>query len=461
MTRFFVPLSLAAVLLVSRPAALMAADLYILPEGAGTKDGSSWENARAGTSGDFQAAWDALAPGDTLHVGSGQYSEISILATKGGAAKNPVRLKGEDHGGGGLPKFVSDFDKMNPGKTGGTFFRAAPGASWFEIEGLKLENYQTGFKFNGKNNNIRIAKIEMESFREGIRSESSPAIPVTADWCHSVVVEDCRFVNFTKRAVRLQGGNFNWIVRRCYADAGGKAWFTEPFALCFQVVGDDVKRDAKLPGAHDHHITFSDCVALNAYHEKSGGYWNGDGFCAERGTHNLRYERCYAAGHTDAGWDDKSEGPVLVDCIAVDNKRNYRFWGKDVKLINCVSAFAYKRGGSGNATSLWSGGTVEAEYCTFFNDDGSPVSIDREKQGARIALKNTIVVNNVTAEELRKVPDLRLSNCAIIGRNDPANDPKIAAQRTTEREVGPKAYDSAKFGTTKGFSSTRMTKAFR
>jgi hypothetical protein len=457
-------LRLAAACLVVSAAgfSLQAADLYILPDGAGTKDGSSWENAQAGDAASFQAAWDALTPGDTLHVGSGTYSEISIGATKGGAPKQPVRLVGEDRGGG-LPKFVSSFDKNNPGKTGGTFCRAAPGTSWFTLEGLRLENYQTGFKLNGKNNNIRIAKIEMESFREGIRSESSPAIPVTADWCHTVVVEDCRFVNFTKRAVRLQGGNFNWIVRRCYADAGGKEWFTEPFALCFQVVGDDVKRDAKLDGAHDHHITFVECVALNTYHSKSGGYWNGDGFCAERGTHNLRYERCYAAGHTDAGWDDKSVAPVLVDCIAVDNKRNYRFWGEGVKLINCVSAFAYKRGGSGNATSLWTSGSVDGEFCTFFHDDGPPISLEKEKPGAKVSAKNSVIVTGWKIEDLTKNRGIRLSNTAVISKDDiardPKHDPRIAAERSTERSVGPKAFDNGKFGTSKGFSSSRLTKA--
>ena len=111
---------------------LQAADFYILQDGAGTKDGSSWENAQAGDGATFQAAWDALTPGDTLHVGSGTYANVSINATKGGVAKTPVRLLGEDRGGG-LPKFVSNFDKMNPAKTGGTFFKAASGLSLIHI----------------------------------------------------------------------------------------------------------------------------------------------------------------------------------------------------------------------------------------------------------------------------------------------------------------------------------------
>jgi hypothetical protein len=454
------PAGCAVVLVFLPTLRLAAADAHILPEGAGTKDGSSWENARPGTVGDFQAAWEALTPGDTLHVGSGTYAEIALAVSHEGAARNPVRLKGVDLGGG-PPKFVSSFDRNNPGSTGKVFFQAAPGVSWFEIEGLKLENYQTGFRFPGRNTNIRIANIGMESFREGLRSESSPSSGALSEWCHNVIVEDCRFVNFTKRAIRLQGGNCHWTIRRCFADAGGREWFTEPFAICFQVVGDDAKRKAKQGGAHDHHITFADCVALNTYHEKSGGYWNGDGFCAERGTSHLRYERCYAAGHTDAGWDDKSEGPQLVDCIAVDNKRNYRFWGRDVTLSNCVSAFARKRGGRGGATGLWSGGEVEAVDCTFFDDDGPPFSVDGEKPDSRISLKNCLVVSVPPAGEVRKIPGLRLTDCVIVSRDDPTNDPQIPAQRSTERDAGPAAYDSARFGTSKGFHSSRMTKASR
>lgn len=434
-----------------------AADLYILPEGSGTKDATSWANARPGDPADFQAAWDTLAPGDTLHVGSGTYSGVGIVAAKGGVPTKPVKVVGEDRGGG-LPRFVSTFDKTNPGKTGGTFFKAAPGVSWFEIAGLRLDNYQSGFLLNGGNSHVRIAKIEMESFREGIRSQSSPPPQAQDEWSHDVIVEDCRFVNFTKRAVRLQGGNHTWKIQRCFADAGGKEWFTEPFAICFQVVGDDLKRKAKEEGAHDHHIEFIDCVALNAYHEKKGGYWNSDGFCAERGVHNLRYLRCYSAGHTDAGWDDKSVAPELVDCIAVLSKRNYRFWGEGVKLTNCVAAFAVKQGGSGGPTGLWTNGTVEGDYCTFYDNDGPPVLVDKEKPGARIVLRNSLLVAPGDPSILEENKGLQLVNSVFVNKEDPANSARIAATVDTERKIGPTAFDSGKFGTTKGFSSTRMTK---
>jgi hypothetical protein len=67
------PLRLVTLLLVVMGADGRAADRYLTPEGGGSRDGSSWENAAPGTRESFQAAWDALAPGDTLHVGGGAY----------------------------------------------------------------------------------------------------------------------------------------------------------------------------------------------------------------------------------------------------------------------------------------------------------------------------------------------------------------------------------------------------
>src|SRR5215212_3225898 len=62
-----------------------AADLHLLPQGAGAKDGSSWQNALDGSAG-LQAGWDALQPGQTLWVGSGAYPNAKLNISKGGEA---------------------------------------------------------------------------------------------------------------------------------------------------------------------------------------------------------------------------------------------------------------------------------------------------------------------------------------------------------------------------------------
>ncbi|MNC26257.1 hypothetical protein D3C75_743800 [compost metagenome] len=77
----------------------------------------------------------------------------------------------------------------------------------------------------------------------------------------------------------------------------------------------------------DHDITFNDCTASNNY--KNAGpdaYWNADGFCAEKASDNITYNRCTAFGNTDGGWDVKSYNTYLNDCVSYGNKRAYRFW---------------------------------------------------------------------------------------------------------------------------------------
>src|ERR1043165_5231835 len=100
--------------------------------------------------------------------------------------------------------------------------------------------------------------------------------------------------------------------------------------------------------AMEHDLELVDCVALNAYAEGTGKdkmrYWNGDGFCGESGSTGIRFIRCVAMHHTDGGWDMKCDGLEFIDCVAIDNKDNFRLWGGRPVLTNCVSAFAFKRG---------------------------------------------------------------------------------------------------------------------
>ncbi|QTD55301.1 hypothetical protein [Parasphingorhabdus cellanae] len=78
----------------------------------------------------------------------------------------------------------------------------------------------------------------------------------------------------------------------------------------------------------------------------SSDYWNGDGFSDERGNTAIQYLNCIATGSTDGGFDLKSTDVRLTNCVAKDNKRNFRFWG-DGEVENCRSEDPRSRGGSG------------------------------------------------------------------------------------------------------------------
>ncbi len=462
-----------------------AADQYVTPEGAGTRDGSTWQNAKPGTKDSFQAAWDALSPGDTLRVGSGVYEGLSIKTRTGGLAGKPVRLVGEDRGTG-LPIFTSTFDKR---KGGATFFAAAEGVSHVEISGFHLKAYRRGVFLRGKGSDFKLTKLVIEGALEGIRCDggAEPGKPELAT--HDVVIADCRFDKFVKRGVRLQGGSYRWRIERCWADAGGKEWFIEPFAICFQLSarpgnpayaksgdeakfqagtlepggnapGDDVSSEKKLAQddfeirppaeifAMEHDIELVDCVALNTYAEGTGKdmtrYWNGDGFCGEAGAKNFRFVRCVAMHHTDGGWDMKSDNLEFVDCIAIDNKDNFRLWAGSPKLVNCVSAFAFKRGGSGATTGLWCKTSVQLTRCTFID---APVAV--EEGGQVVTFTDSIFVG-------AKPKD----SAAVVFTNShvgDGNEAKITARRGFIWEKPCTVFDSPTYPDL-GFSSMRWGK---
>jgi hypothetical protein len=464
-----------------------AADIHLTPEGAGTKDGSTWQNAKPGTKESFQAAWDALAPGDTLHVGSGAYDGLAIRAHKGGEAGKPIRLIGEDRGTG-LPVSTSNFDKR---KGGATFFAAADGVSHVEISGFHLKGYKRGVFLRGKGADLTLTKLVIDGALEGIRCDggAEPGKPELAT--HDVVVADCRFDKFVKRGLRLQGGNYHWRIERCWADAGGKDWFVEPFPICFQLSqrpgnpiyarsgdearspgapaagenapGDDAEggdeksakddafgiRGADGIFAMEHDIELTDCVAENAYAEGTSKdknrYWNGDGFCGEAGAKNFRFVRCVAMHNTDGGWDLKSDHLEFVDCISIDNKDNFRLWSGAPKLINCVSAFAFKRGGSGPTSGLWCKTSIELTHCTFID---APIVIDAADKV--VSFTDSIFIGST---KVKDPTSLVFTNCHV----GDGSEARIPAQRGFVWLKPGTEFDSPAFPD-KGFNSSRWSK---
>jgi hypothetical protein len=465
-----------------------AADIHLTPEGAGTRDGSTWENARPGTKESFQAAWDALAPGDALRVGSGAYDGLGIRARKGGEAGRPLRLIGEDRGAG-LPVFTSNFDKR---KGGTTFFAAADGVAHVEISGFHLKAYKRGVLIRGKGSDLKLANLVIDGALEGIRCDggAEPGKPELAT--HDVVVADCRFDKFVKRGLRLQGGSYHWRIERCWADAGGKEWFVEPFAICFQLSqrpgnpiyarsGDEarspvgaVPTDGNAPGpdadgtdekpakgdefgirppdeifAMEHDIELVDCVALNTYSEGTGKdktrYWNGDGFCGESGARNFRFLRCVSMHHTDGGWDMKSDHLEFIDCISIDNKDNFRLWAGAPKLVNCVSAFPFKRGGSGPTSGLWCRTSVALDHCTFI--DG-PIVI--EEAGKVVTFTDSIFIGAAKPKDPAAVV---FTDCHV----GDGTEARIPAQKGYVWLKPDTAFDSPAFPK-QGFSSTRLSR---
>ena len=74
------------------------------------------------------------------------------------------------------------------------------------------------------------------------------------------------------------------------------------------------------------------------------GYWNGDGFSDESGCYDNTFSYCFAYGCTDSGFDCKGTRDTFENCIAQDNKRNFRVWGIEQEYDDCWSLYPNLRG---------------------------------------------------------------------------------------------------------------------
>ena len=318
-------------LLVAKP----GTDQYVTPAGAGARTGADWENARAATDGGLQAALDATGPGNTLRIGSGDYPGALLELTAAGSGPDAMlNILGVDTGGG-LPvlrgRLVLEKDRLKDGWE--TVLRARTDTGWFSIRDLRFENVSCAIKLHGRHLGVRMSGIEVEKAREGFMiygMEKPGGNYATND----VEISDCSIKLYTKRAVRIEDGVHNVSLTRIHADAGGEKNALEAFPIGFHIFSRE-----GTPGCKD--IRHTDCSARGNWNPEGDKYWNGDGFSTENRCTGIVYTRCFAADNTDGGWDVKSEDPVLIDCVAIGNKRNFRFWSRPgpATLRNCVSAF--------------------------------------------------------------------------------------------------------------------------
>ena len=81
-------------------------------------------------------------------------------------------------------------------------------------------------------------------------------------------------------------------------------------------------------------ITYTDCVAINNFHDAEKAIGTPTVFCAS-GSDDLRFIDCMAFDDADGGWDLKAENVTLGGCVAVQ-RRNYRFLGRQHEVDSSV-----------------------------------------------------------------------------------------------------------------------------
>ncbi len=380
---------------------LRADDLYMLPQGAGDQSGSDWENALSYDQfpDSLEQAWGKLNPGDTLFLGGGDYTAKPVKLSANGTSEKEIKtLKGVTQDGK-RPVFTGEWQKEDKG-SGFAMFSITPESSWWAIENLEIRNCREAVvtASPGRVSNGRITDVDVQGTRDafvflGGAYASKPEVGT-----HNIEIRDCDVLHYTKRGFRFRDGCYDIQVINCTADSGGKEWYIEPFPMSFNVIGG-----SKGSGVFDHDITFIDCIARNNYHEKDGdSYWNGDGFCAESTAYNLTYIRCESYGNTDGGWDDKSPNPLLISCIAKDNKKNYRFWNQEpgALLWNCISEAPIKRGGNSNSVGLWTGGRVRVIHSSFLTSK-TPMEVNTYK----VTPEKKAIMNITVKDSIVELPE--------------------------------------------------------
>lgn len=423
---------------------------YVTPQGAGTKDGSSWANAFKGDQvGGLQAAWNATGNTNTLYIGSGMYTVPQTLSLSSGGtdALHMKKLIGVNTGGG-LPEFKGDFTLSNQGSR--KFIDVPLNVNYWWIQDIIIRNYFTGIYVNGQSEGIRIYNVSVHDMSDGVYFWGKATRSNPDAGTHDIVVKDGNYTNFTKRAIRFRNGNYLASIIGVNADAGGQAnWNSSNFPSGFSVGNSP----AESPHIFDHDILFQDVTARNSWHESGTSYWNGDGFTAERPAYNLTYVRSKAFDSTDGGWDDKSTNPVLIDTVSFGNKRNYRLWSADkATLIRVIGGYSFKRGGSGDALNLHvtGDGKVDAYYSTFWNSQNSEIGLESANT---VNIYDSIVgKNNGTSLYNLSGGQLNVVNSDEYVLGVKGTDPQFVNSGNSDWEGGSSDFNSQAYGNTKGYT---------
>jgi hypothetical protein len=333
------------------------ATAYVAPDGVG--DGLSWASAApieavGDLAGLVGAGGTILLLGDAGAFAVGK--TINIAAS--GAVDAPVTIRGAGRDGramnaalhGTRQPWVEAKDASGgvdaSGFGGNTLFNLGKDASHIRFAGLDVADFGCVLNMAGcTGTDIGVEAVHFTNIRDGIYTDGASAVS-------NVVIRDFSGRGFSKKAIRFHGQSSSWLIEDCQLDS---AWqWGDNFAVGIEA--HDTAHGLHIVGGSTRNCT-----------DNRGGdaeaYWNGDGVASERGNYDLLIEGHETSGHTDSGFDFKSESTVLRNCVSTGCKRNYRLWGgigaEPMQLTQCQSLDPLKRGGSGGAHHIWISGASE------------------------------------------------------------------------------------------------------
>ncbi len=366
--------------------------LHVVPGGAGSRDGSSWRDA-----GDIRDVprFVAARPrgGQVLVRGDlGVYRvDASIDLRAGGSQGHPVVVRGVD-ADGDRTRAVIRGTRTSPYKPGGRrgseVFKLYGGADDLVFRDLVFRDQGTAFAAAGSVDRVTVEDVSAVNVRHFVNNYRSPR-ENDAD-VRDLTVRRVEVAGFSKSVLKLRFDSRHVLVEDVTADAQRQD--RDDFAMGVHL--KEAVRDVTLRR-----------VRMRRSHDTLHDYWNGDGFATERGVRDIRFEDTLATGSTDAGYDLKSSETTLVRARAEDNKRNFRFWGVDVRVQECVGRDPHKRGGEGSQAQVWlgKGARVDMTDCTFRDNSPRTVVFDLDDD-ARLRLRDTDI-DRASGSVLKRLDD--------------------------------------------------------
>lgn len=336
---------------------------YVTPEGGG--DGTSWQSpaslaALSDLINTLKAGGHVLVAADRGEYGLDDVIEIGA----GGRHNGVISIRGVS-AETGEPQHALIRGTRREGEMGEEAFRLLSGA-----------------------NHLHFSHFDFRAIGNGCFRVGGPVSGLTIEDC---AFEDVyRFLENTSSRGESDANLRSFAVRRCQGTRVERGFLRIRYASRDGLIEDCraqglPNEDGDIPAGcalddNANAITYRRVVMENFQQWRSGDYWNGDGFSDEEHNSAIRYEACEARGSTDGGFDSKSRDVVFENCVAEDNKRNFRIWSKHGTMIGCTSRSPNWRGRGVEDASpchIWIGGEddtrVEISNVTIVDADATAI----------------------------------------------------------------------------------------
>lgn len=304
---------------------------YIGPTAQGAGDGANWGNR--GALPDLDRFVAEVGPGGVVYIALhlGPYSQTDAITLRSsGAAGNPVTIVGVSENLSlanpinapivGSRKQWRAPESRNPvdaSRFDGNSFIVLDKSSHIVIKNLFLERFGRTFSANS-GTDVRFEDVTLYNVRTGWYTDSKSS-------AQNFKIVRAVVIGFSKEAVRYHGTCRNWTIE----DFSFDSRWQDKDAHARGIYGDDKATNLLVRKGSIKNCYFSP--------RDRNGFRQGDGISNEIGNTGWRIQNTNISGCTDAGVDLKADDTTLEGCDSRHNKRSYRLWGDNTKLIDCTS----------------------------------------------------------------------------------------------------------------------------